>query len=191
MCDTHLFPFFNRYVLFPYIWFVCDKITVNCTCHKVSETDWAGHDGRCQCILLGSGTLHNMFTSYCCFFCSACYLHVCLKYIFSAYDQIAPTRCRSCPIPGVGWSLWHRFFQSISLSPKLIYSNIWFFIDQTCTTARIPYYFFARPPLAKLWSITKRIPFLPRSPLPYLSHDDVMTWKRFPYSWPFERGIHR
>ena len=34
-----------------------------------------------------------MFTSYFCFFYSAHYLPVCLKYIFAAYDQIVPTRC--------------------------------------------------------------------------------------------------
>ena len=132
-----------------------------------------------------------MFTSYCCFFCSACYLHVCLKYIFSAYDQIAPTRCRSCPHTRGRLVTLTSIFSIDQPVPKIVLFKRLIFYRPDMYNCEDTLLFFARPLLAKLWSITKRIPFLPRSPLPYLSHDDVMTWKRFPYSWPFERGIHR
>ena len=54
--------------------------------------------------------------------------------------------------------------------------------------------FSVRPKLAKLWSVKKDMPILPRSPLmiDILNiHEDVIRWKHFPRYWPFVRGIHR
>ena len=33
-----------------------------------------------------------------------------------------------------------------------------------------------------------------KTPVPLVimvCHDDAMTWKRFPYNWPFVKGIHQ
>ena len=117
-----------------------------------------------------------MFDSHSCLVCSACYLHVYLKYISSAYNQIAPTRYPSCPTPGAGWSLWDRLFTYLRDNVCLISVIFWVHIIQSSYTTE----FAGRPAFRKIMR-RSRLPLPPYAVR--FSFPRALDWCPVPLSW--------